>query len=614
MGQYKMTMHGSILKDLGINLYSSLSSVISEIIANSYDADASVVKVILFSELNKIIVLDNGIGMSEEDINLKFLSVGLHKRTKNSDNLTQVYKRSIMGRKGIGKLAPLAISETLEIYSLKDKEISGCKIIKEDLLSNDGKNHYEPISVRPDSINEFEWIKEQRHGTMLILSGVEKDINRNRSYLRKIVAKSFPVEDTNFIIMIDGKEISPKDLNYFSKLEYILDLSDDSRYIKKSKNVEVFRHYYDTEKFSPQLGNEIVVNFGDHTKKFKVNGWIGCVKDLSNLKVVNTDEIGYTTDNRISIYARNKLGEYNILPIVSTNQGHDSYLIGEIYADFLEDTNYDDIAISSREGYIKTDPRYKSLIEFVKKAVRIIINIRVKDKKKQKEEDLKLKREDIKRKDRELFKYIDEISDQISDKTKDTLIRKVSNVSKTKIDKEILYGGDKVLISHSSRNKMHADFILSLLRIIGVPDEKIIYTSSDIGEHKVPFGNDIFDYLYDEFRKDIYVCFVIDNTFKNRFACVSEAGASWVTNKDYGIFLAEDVQFPQGIDYKPLNFSKIGVHLKSVKTKETRIALKLFKNTMVKRFKLKEPKGFSENLDNIISEYINKFVDNTFKK
>lgn len=423
-----------------------------------------------------------------------------------------------------------------------------------------------------------------------------------------MVAKNFPTMDSNFKIYIDGEVVDIKDLNYFPKLEYILDLSDDKKYSRLSKTAKVKKSILEKEFISKVDKNNVKVNFRGYSKTFKISGWIGCIRDLSYLKVINTDELGFTTDNRISIYARGKLGEYNILPLVNTNQGHDAYLIGEIFADFLEDTDYDDIAISSREGYIKSDPRYKAVIEYVKKAVRIIINERIRDKRIQKSKDIQLKRRKLRLDDREFYSFLDKIGDQIDKDSREILIAKASKITNTNIDKEILYGSDSVLISHSSSNSHHADFILELLGIIGVPDDKIIYTSSEIEKHKVPFGSDIFEYLFDEFRKDIYVCFVVDNTFRNRFACVSEAGAAWVTSKNYGVFLADDVKFHEATNYQPLKFSRIGVHLSNLNNKETRTVLRSFKNLMVKRFNLEEPKNFNKLLEEKISNYYNKIM------
>ena len=79
--KYKMKISLNIIEHLGINLYSNLPAVLSEIVANSWDADATEVQMNI-EGTTKIEIIDNGIGMSERDINEKFLLVGYKKREK----------------------------------------------------------------------------------------------------------------------------------------------------------------------------------------------------------------------------------------------------------------------------------------------------------------------------------------------------------------------------------------------------------------------------------------------------------------------------------------------------------------------------------------------------
>ena len=45
VGKYKMTVDLSVLDSLGINLYSNAAAVLSELVANAYDADATQVEI-----------------------------------------------------------------------------------------------------------------------------------------------------------------------------------------------------------------------------------------------------------------------------------------------------------------------------------------------------------------------------------------------------------------------------------------------------------------------------------------------------------------------------------------------------------------------------------------
>ena len=58
-------------------------------------------------------------------------------------------------------------------------------------------------------------------------------------------------------------------------------------------------------------------------------------------------------DNRISIYSRGKLGEYDILSKIKNNRNSEAYVIGELFVDIFEQDNLADMAISNRRGYEK---------------------------------------------------------------------------------------------------------------------------------------------------------------------------------------------------------------------------------------------------------------------
>jgi HSP90 family molecular chaperone len=104
---YYMTISLNVLNHLGIHLYSNIPSVLSEIIANAWDADATEVKIKVAEDKQSIIITDNGVGMTAEDINAKFLHVGYRKRENGEEKTPS--GRKVMGRKGIGKLSMFSI-------------------------------------------------------------------------------------------------------------------------------------------------------------------------------------------------------------------------------------------------------------------------------------------------------------------------------------------------------------------------------------------------------------------------------------------------------------------------------------------------------------------------
>jgi len=113
---FRMTISLNVLRHLGINLYSNAPAVLTEVVANAWDADASEVRIELSKE--RIVIQDNGSGMNSEDFNARYLKVGYAKRDAEPE-LTPKYLRLPMGRKGIGKLSLFSIADTVEVQSAK---------------------------------------------------------------------------------------------------------------------------------------------------------------------------------------------------------------------------------------------------------------------------------------------------------------------------------------------------------------------------------------------------------------------------------------------------------------------------------------------------------------
>ena len=109
----------SVLNHLGRNLYRNIITILGEAISNSWDADAKNVWININKNNNSMEIIDDGIGMTYEDFQNKFLKIGYSKR-KNGDYKTES-GRPFIGRKGIGKLALLSCAQRIHVAS-KTKE------------------------------------------------------------------------------------------------------------------------------------------------------------------------------------------------------------------------------------------------------------------------------------------------------------------------------------------------------------------------------------------------------------------------------------------------------------------------------------------------------------
>ncbi|WP_227719084.1 ATP-binding protein [Neisseria gonorrhoeae] len=80
----KMSFEPTVIEHLGVKMYSHTVPAIAELIANAYDACATEVEVRLFDKPeHKIVIKDNGIGMSFDEINDFYLRIGRNRREEN---------------------------------------------------------------------------------------------------------------------------------------------------------------------------------------------------------------------------------------------------------------------------------------------------------------------------------------------------------------------------------------------------------------------------------------------------------------------------------------------------------------------------------------------------
>jgi hypothetical protein len=339
--KYQMTMSLNVLKHLGIKLYSNIPAVLSEVVANAWDADAENVDIKI--EKNKITVYDDGLGMTVQESNAKYLLVGYDRRSQKGEVITPKHKRRVMGRKGIGKLSLFSIAKTIEVHSMKDKEKHGFVMNAdaiEKLLESQDNQVYYPKEIPVSKV----LLKSQ--GTKIVIKDLKKGMKYVRTALRKRIARRFSIigANTNFSVSIDGKLISIADRDYFHKVQYLWFFGKDGK-----KYID-----YCAEKkldHSEQRKNKI--------NGYTVGGWIGSVGKSGDLKD------GDDNLNKIVVMVRGKLAQEDILEDFAEGGLYTKYLIGEIHADFLDLDNKEDIATTNRQEIKKDDPRYEALRRWV---------------------------------------------------------------------------------------------------------------------------------------------------------------------------------------------------------------------------------------------------------
>jgi hypothetical protein len=182
-----------ILDHLGVAAYNSLQKCLSELAVNAYDADATELTVVLpdtIDESASIELLDNGMGMSADDISEKFLYIGRNKREQGQRTPGG---RLIIGSKGIGKLAGFGIAGTVEVITWRD----GLQSIV--TIDRDSLEDLQALSEHPFNISTSP--TELSHGTKIRLLRLSKNLHLpSADVIRRHLYKALPKSDMRIVV------------------------------------------------------------------------------------------------------------------------------------------------------------------------------------------------------------------------------------------------------------------------------------------------------------------------------------------------------------------------------------------------------------------------------
>lgn len=178
------------IEHLGISLYSKLPSVLSELVSNSWDADADNVKIYFYdkAEGKEIIYKDDGNGMSFEELNDKFLLIGRNRR-KDLNERETAKGRLVIGKKGLGKLSVFGICNIIEIISVKDGLLNHFKMRIDDIKSS-SNGTYNPELLKPKDTPT-----EEPNGTTLYLKSIRRKSGFNLDEIAVSLSKKFMIFD-----------------------------------------------------------------------------------------------------------------------------------------------------------------------------------------------------------------------------------------------------------------------------------------------------------------------------------------------------------------------------------------------------------------------------------
>ena len=348
--KYTMTVDLSVLESLGINLYSNAAAVLSELVANAYDADANVVKIEWKQNAERVVVTDDGAGMDVQELNGRFLTVGYKKR-ENEGLTSGKFERPFMGRKGIGKLSVFSIAKTVTVYSTKDGQSNGLQIKVEDLEQRIKERL--PYNPNPVAVPQ----EYGRSGTTLVLDRLKtKRADLTANALRKRLARRFdvldetPPQDGGFEIEVNGKPITYADRQDLKTLEFIWEFGKAT---------------LPNSALPTKIKRFVLPSDTAGKADWKVGGWIGSAHQPEDL---TADEEAGSLKNVI-VLARKRPIQEGIIEKLDFSRVFGSYVTGQIEADFLDlDGSYEDIATTDRQRLMEDDERVIALQKFLREA------------------------------------------------------------------------------------------------------------------------------------------------------------------------------------------------------------------------------------------------------
>lgn len=343
---YRMTVDLNVLDHLGINLYSNIAAVLTEAVANAWDADAQSVEITIDSDAEWIEIVDDGIGMTVADMNEKYLRVGYRRREEDDTHgRTTAKGRQVMGRKGLGKLSLFSIANLIDVQSAKDGQSHGLRMSVDGIHKS--VENKEPF-YRPDPLPAGEVTVTK--GTKIVLRDIKRQrLGRGAAALRKRLARRFSVIGAlhDFSITIDGQPITTDDRGDLPIVQFLWTMGEfepEPASIPKVLERETLPHRFDG---------------WDAT--WSVDGWIGTARLPKQL---DSEDAGNL--NGIVVFARGRLFHENILDKVNDGRLYTKYLTGQIEADFLDEDDEPDIATSDRQRVQEDDPRYAQLLAFLR--------------------------------------------------------------------------------------------------------------------------------------------------------------------------------------------------------------------------------------------------------
>jgi len=326
----EMKFAGSLVKHLGLQMYSGAVPAIAELISNSWDADAPRVDVeIPFEAIDTSSVIsihDTGSGMSFDEVNEKYLMLGRNRRYEEGDYSDQ--GRPVLGRKGIGKLAGFGIAKVVEVWTVHDGHLTAFSMDFDAITDiTSGIKPYEPKVIHDRAVAETDPVQV---GTKVILRRLQLQNRIAKDRFLLGMARRFSLLSDDFVVSINGVELHRDEM----PLQF--------RFPEEP-------HGWNTDEV-PGLGT--------------IKWWAGFTA-----KPIQVEE-----SRGIAVLARGKIAQAPFFFELSGGAGSQlglQYLTGEVIADGLDSGS--DLIATDRASVLWENPVAKPLLEWGQSQIRNLL-------------------------------------------------------------------------------------------------------------------------------------------------------------------------------------------------------------------------------------------------
>lgn len=211
----------SALKDIiGRDLITDDNIAVFELVKNAYDAYATRVDITfenIYSENSKIIIKDNGKGMSLQDIRDKWLFVAYSAKKEGTEDESFDYrdsiyqKRAFAGAKGIGRFSCDRLGRELLLESTKKGKDAKTEVIITDwtLFEENLKDEFIDITIVHETKEKSSY--GLYHGTVLEITDLRSNWDRDKLLrlkrsLAKLINPSEDIKSNQFKIFLHAPE------------------------------------------------------------------------------------------------------------------------------------------------------------------------------------------------------------------------------------------------------------------------------------------------------------------------------------------------------------------------------------------------------------------------